>query len=572
MKNKFSFSAVPTIRKKRSMFDLSHSVKTSMSAGKLYPIYLQEVYPGDTFKCDTSVVARVTSSFLKPVMDNAFMEVYFCFVPNRLVMDDWAQVMGENTKSAWAQTVPVTVPTVNGLNDVSSKSIADYLGLPVGVAPVGVNLLPFRGYALIWDEWYRGQSIEQPMNILRTNGSVDNTSEHLNNNEWAPNNYTGKLAPVSKMHDYFTSCLPEPQKGNAVNFMQPLPVVTGDVISDDKLLKIFPGDDTTWWKQIPGMRMGADSSSSSQLEVDLNADFRTQCPQGGGIHVSNPIYGSDATGTSPGDIPNMYPVNLWAKGEININDLRYSLALQRMLEKDALGGTRYTEYLLAHFGVSSPDARLNRTEMLGGQRIPLGVQQVAQTSAPSAESPLGALGAYSLSNGCCRFTKGFVEHGFVFGMACIRQLHTYQQGIEKFWLRNERLDYFDPVFAKIGEQPVYESEIFATSPSSGNTEGNLKETIFGFNEAFADLRYRPNRVTGDMRSNAQNSLDIWHFADDYENAPTLNSQFLRETPTYIDRTLAVPSTSQDQFIVDIYHKNIAYRCLPLYSTPSSLGV
>ncbi len=557
MKNKFSFSAVPTIRKKRSMFDLSHSIKTSMSAGKLYPIYLQEVYPGDTFKCDTSIVARVTHSFAKPVMDNAFMEVYYFFVPNRLVMDDWASVMGENKRGAWAQETPVTVPNCLG-GKVEPKSIADYFGLPVGVVPAGINMLPFRGYALIWDEWYRGQATEQPMHVLKSANSQN--SEQLNNNAWAPNNYTGQLAPVSKMHDYFTSCLPEPQKGSSINLFSNgvLPVITSDYLLEDIGL-----DYTT----MPSLHFYANGQYQDGKSYDLGIPGSASDQDG---FISAPVQTKDAGSNTLDASSRVIPANLVASASFNINDFRYRLALQRILEKDALGGTRYTEYLLSHFGVSSPDARLNRTELLGGQRIPLGVQQVAQTSAPSSESPLGALGAYSLSNGTCKFTKGFVEHGFIFGLACIRQFHTYQQGIEKFWHRTERFDYYDPAFARIGEQPVYESEIF--NAKTPNNLVDLKKTIFGYQEAFADLRYRPNRVTGDMRSDAPNSLDIWHFADDYSNAPTLNSGFIHETPVYIDRTLTVPSTSQDQFIVDFYHKNIAYRCMPLYSVPSSLGV
>ena len=400
MKNKFSFSAVSTIRKKRSMFDLSHSIKTSMSAGKLYPIYLQEVYPGDTFKCDTSIVARVTHSFAKPVMDNAFMEIYYFFVPNRLVMDDWASVMGENKNGVWAQQTPVTVPKCSG-GQVSPKCIADYFGLPVGVVPAGINMLPFRGYALIWDEWYRGQATEQPMNVLK--GSNSSSSENLNDKPWAPNNYTGQLAPVSKMHDYFTSCLPEPQKGTSIDLFDKgvLPVITRNEVLDDIGLD---------YTNMPNLSIYAQGQYQAGKSYDLG--FPGGVTDEDGFLLAD-VQTKDSGSNSLDSSSHIVPANLVALAGLNINDLRYRIALQRILEKDALGGTRYTEYLLSHFGVSSPDARLNRTELLGGQRIPLGVQQVAQTSAPSSESPLGALGAYSLSNGSCRFTKGFVEHGFV---------------------------------------------------------------------------------------------------------------------------------------------------------------
>lgn len=584
MAKSFAFQNLPSVKKRRSMFDLSHCIKTSMSAGKLYPIFCQEVYPGDTFKDKTSIVARVTSAFLKPVMDNCFMDTYFFFVPNRLVMDKWSAVMGENKNSAWAPSAYASAPTASA-GVVKSGTIGDYFGLPVDQSlsiPAGVNILPFRAYALIWDEWFRDQNNQQPMNIDK--GDVAGSNEVYNDNDWSPTNYFGKLAPVGKMHDYFTSCLPSPQKGDAVEVgltqtperILPVAGLSVDLhgVTSPQLFPVRTSDDYKKLVNDAGYTWANTIDTGGFLLGSTNTDFSIQGKTNQYLKVNNnlslpTIVSGTADSSTAGQSVFINNLGAYDPGTelspTSINELRYAFALQRMLEKDALGGSRYTEYLLTHFGVSSPDARLNRSELLGGHRFPISVQQVSQTSQPSESSPLGAVGAYSLSNGACRFTKGFVEHGFVIGVAMIRQYHTYQQGIERFWFRSKRTDYYDPVFANIGEQPVYKSELYALG------EADLKSTPFGYNEAWADLRYRPNRVTGQMRSNIPNSLDIWHFADDYENAPTLNSQFIEETPVYIDRSLAVPSSSQDQFIVDIYHKCPAYRCLPVYSTPSMLG-
>lgn len=552
MARQFSFSRVPTIRKKRSKFDLSHTIKTSGNLGTLYPFYVQEVYPGDTFKVKSNIVARVSSSFLKPVMDNSFIDTYYFFVPNRLTFNQWQEVMGENNESAWARQTEVSVPVTTSQGTVSSGSIADYMGLPVGSIPSGINILPFRAFALIYNEWFRDENNIDPIHISK--GSIT-SSEVFNNNDWSPANYMGKPPKVAKLHDYFTSCLPGTQKGSpiSVSVLGDVPVATkssnGVSQAGPSLQFVSSVDDTSLpvitssGVLVPGLMQEGTGSDRSYFSTVASA----------------------TTGFSPNNI-SLVPSNLWALtselGSTTVNDLRYAFQLQKLLERDARGGTRYVELLQSHFGVTSPDSRLQRTEFLGGRRVPVNVQQVAQTSQPSDSSPLGAVGAYSLSNGQSRMTKGFVEHGFIIGVMCVRQFHTYQQGIERFWQRNDRLDYYDPVFANIGEQPVWQSELYALDKT------DLKDTVFGYNEAWADLRYRPSRITGQMRSGATNSLDVWHFGDDYQNAPTLSESFINETPVYFDRTLSVPSTSLDNFIFDIYINAVAYRPLPTYSVPS----
>lgn len=575
MSKQFSFNSVPILRRRRSAFDLSFTNMTTMSVGKLYPVYVQEVYPGDTFKCSANIVTRVTSSFLKPIMDNLFMDTHFFFVPNRLVMNDWASVMGENKNGSWAEDSFTVVPGLSKSKVGSTQkptiypgSVGDYLGLPLGElynnTAEQVNVLPFRAFALIWDEWYRDQNNMLPMHVLKSTGT--SSSEFPDNSDWSPNHYTGKLPFVSKTHDYFTSALPSPQKGNAVDLFG------GQVVGGD--IPVHTSTD----------RIDNSLNTQSLLFSSLNNQIDPATYSGGALQLGS-VTGQDVLTTTVSDkvtnfpgtgFPTPVPRNLWATSpevelSLNVNELREAIALQRMLEKDAIGGTRYTEYILSHFGVSSPDSRLNRTELLGGVRNPLSVQQVAQTSESTTKSPLANIAAYSLSNGKARYTKGFTEHGFVIGVSCIKYFHTYQQGIERFWLRKQRTDYYDPVFANIGEQPIYREELVAHSVSS------FKTTPFGYNEAWADLRYRPNRVTGQMRSDIEISLpsqDIWHFADVYDpdNPPVLNEQFIRETPDFVDRTLSVPSSSEDQFLVDIHFNQVAYRELPVYSTPSTMGV
>ena len=541
MANNYVFNTVPTIKHSRSRFDLSHSHKTAINAGDLVPFLVQEIYPGDSFDIDSRAVVRATSAFLKPVMDDCFLDMFYFFVPNRLVDDRWQAVMGENTQSAWAPAGTTQAPVHYPSSAVPVGSIADYMGIPTNMQftsnnSPAINIYPFRAFALIWNDWFRDENVAPPMSIQKGSGSV---SETINSNSWSVTNYMGMPPKVAKVHDYFTSALPEPQKGNAQS------------IVGTQLYPVIP--------------LSVDSGNlvSSQTKVVV---------AGPSVPVSTPV----ALATSPttsylaASTPAAVPTgtflgfdNLFARNDqgISVNDLRLSVQLQKQLERDARSGSRYIEYIRAAFGVDAGDYRLQRPEFLGGSRNPISIQQVPQTSQGTTDSPLAELGAYSLSMGSARAKKGFVEHGFVIGVMCIRQYHTYQQGVERFWRRQNRIDYYDPVFQSIGEQPVYQNELYALS---------ARDAVFGYQEAWADLRYRPNRVSGKMRSIVTDSLDIWHFGDEYSSAPVLNQTFINETPQFIDRTLAVPSTSEPQFILDIRINEYATRCLPTYSVPSLL--
>ena len=561
MSRQFTFSQTPVLKRSRSRFDLSHKNLTSGNMGDLIPFYLQEVYPGDTFKMTANCVVRTSNPLMKPIMDNIFLDTYFFFVPSRLVCDDWQKVFGENTESPWANTKEYEVPKLGTSltsRKVQSKTVADYLGIPLGQIPsdVDISLIPFRCFAKIWDDWFRDQNNVSPMHIQK---GAAGKSEYFNGDAWSPANYMGKLPKVAKMHDYFTSCLPSPQKGTASEIplsvgMLPVKAVTGESVGANATQNIL---------QVKLARGGvfADFPSSSSGSFGYFNNLASDVPSISVENISRGSLGGSVYGS-------VVPDNLWADGTktgagVTVNDMRLAFQMQKMLERDARGGTRYVEYLLSHFGVSAGDTRLQRSEFLGGKRTPLNINQVTQTSGTTSNDTgnngnLGDQGAYSLSFARARSTKGFVEHGFVFGVCCIRQFHTYQQGIERFWTRTKRTDFYDPVFANIGEQPVYKSEIYA----------GAGQVPFGYNEAWADLRYRPNKVTGEMRSAATNSLDLWHLADNYTNAPTLNQGFIEETPVYLDRVLTLSSGTQDQFILDFYVQNIAYRELPTYSIPS----
>ena len=535
-----SLQNVPIPRFPRARLNLSHSVTTSMDVGTLYPIDWQEVVPGDVFKCRAFDVSRVTSSFLKPVMDNLFLDVYHFFVPHRLVYDDFEKVFGNPNPSAYTDNDLAEIPMVSG-PAIQSGSIADYLGLPVDASIPNenpVSLLPFRSFALIYDKYFRNENTTDEIFVQK--GAMQ-PSEVLNNNAFGPNNYTGRPPKVNKYKDYFTSCVPNPQKGAPVGFNLGTfaPVVPRNqqidpLSTDDPLVSLRTYSGST----VGNAMLGANSGSNL---------FTVNAPAAS-------IFGAS-----------VYPSNLYADltnaNAITVDDLRLAFAYQKMLERDAIYGSRYNEYLYGHFGVHIPDAYIQFPQYLGGGRTPLNIVQVAQTSQGTEESPLGNVGAYSWTNGRTGYSRKFNEHGLVMTVACLRYRHTYQQGIAKKWRRKVREDFYDPLFSTIGQQPVYTTELYGMSTVS-------KDAVFGYREAWSELRNIPNTISGEMRSGVSNSLDIWHFADNYASAPTLSQSFTEETSAYVDRTLSVPSSSQDNFILNFYFDMSAVRKMPVYSMPS----
>lgn len=536
----------------RSKFPRNFSHKTTFNAGQVIPFYVDEVLPGDTFQVRTSKVVRM-QTLLTPVMDNVYLDTYYFFVPNRLVWEHWKQFMGENTESAWIPQVEYEVPQLTApANGWEVGTLADYMGIPTGVKGLSVSALPFRAYALIMNEWFRSENLTDPLNIPVDDATVQgvNTGNYVSDVAKG-----GKPFVANKFRDYFTSCLPSPQKGPDVTIntaqLGNAPVVPMDKPVPKDLLN-YPYN-----VYIP--------TGNSDFEAGYHAGSVHRNAFGGAYWLAG-TGNSDLDSTIDNGVAG-YPANLWAKFDntvsvATINQLRTAFQIQKFYERSARGGSRYIETLKAHFGVTSPDARLQRPEYLGGNRIPVSINQVVQNSGTvSGSTPLGDTGAMSLTTDVhSDFTKSFVEHGFVIGVMVARYDHTYQQGIERFWSRKSMFDYYWPEFANIGEQAVLNKEIYA--------QGNAQDDeVFGYQEAWADYRYKPSRVSGEMRSSYAQSLDVWHLADDYSTRPSLSDSWIHEDPTTINRVLAVSDNLANQFFCDIYVQNYSTRNMPLYSIP-----
>ena len=549
------FSLNPHVDISRSRFDRSASVKTSFNVGDIVPFYVEEVLPGDTFQVKSSKVVRM-QTLLTPMMDNVYLDTYYFFVPNRLVWQHWKEFCGENTESAWIPETEYNIPQLVSPATDGWKvgSIADYFGIPTGVPGLSVNALPFRAYALIMNEWFRDQNLQDPLVVPLD----DSTVTGVNTGTFVTDVAKGGLPYIaSKYHDYFTSCLPSPQKGPDVT----IPVAEAGnyhVVGNGKTLALTDGSvlgGLGSWSNL-GVYSGLYGTAPHPLgstpatgELDASAfGVPTQAQLGDNLDNSGLI--AIASGNAQA---------------ATINQLRLAFQIQKFYEQQARGGSRYTEVVRSFFGVTSPDARLQRPEYLGGNRVPINVNQVIQQSGTeSTGTPQGTVvGMSQTTDSHEDFIKSFTEHGFIIGVMVARYDHTYQQGLNRMWSRKDKFDYYWPVFANIGEQAVKNKEIFAT----GSAAGSKDEEVFGYQEAWADYRYKPSQVTGEMRSQYEQSLDVWHLADDYAQLPTLSDSWIREDKTNVDRVLAVTSQVSNQLFADIYVTNYATRPMPMYSVP-----
>lgn len=533
----------------RSVFNRDHKVIFSGNVGDCIPFYCDEILPGDSFSVNTSKVVRM-QPLVTPIMDNVYLDTYYFFVPTRLVWNHWINFMGENTESAWTPSTEYTVPQITvPVGGFEAGTIADYLGVPINVgAGKQISALPFRAYAKICDDWFRDENLMNPVHLTvdDTNIVGSNGSDQVTDIEKG-----GKPFIAAKYFDYFTAALPGAQKASATSVQFAL---NGLLPVNSYANKINHSGGESF-----------DSSVYSNMKFISHAGSSFTVPTG---HYNVTIDGSEtmaAGTTSAQDTYGLLPNNLFADlnntSVFDINELRQAFAIQRFYEKQARGGSRYIEMIKSFFNVDSPDARLQRSEYLGGNRLPLNVSAVEQTSASQTGlTPQGNLTGVSATGDVnSDFTKSFTEHGYIIGICVARYHHTYQQGVERHFFRKTLFDYYNPTFANLGEQAVMTREIYFDVADN--------DSVFGYQEAWADYRYKPSRVAGEMRSAYSTPLDSWHLADNYSSQPYLSAEWIREDKTMLDRCLAVTSSVSNQLIFDFYIQCHATRPMPLYSIP-----
>lgn len=511
--NQHLFSQIPRADIQRSSFNRSHGYKTTLDSGYLVPFFVDEVLPGDTFNLKATLFGRLATPAV-PFMDNMYLETFFFFVPNRLVWDNWQRFNGEQ-KNPGAST-DFLIPTLEaGTHQVGS--IADYFGIPTGVQLDKINALPFRAYNLIYNEWFRDENLQDSLEVPTGDGP-DPINKY-------------NLVRRGKRHDYFTSCLPWPQKGPGVE----LPLATTANLQGTL--------------SIPSVEVVPTYSYSASVPVKVGSNQ---------FLVSDSKLPVNTASTSINMKSSGVTVDLSNAAAVTINSLRQAFQLQKLYERDARGGTRYTEILRAHFGVISPDARLQRPEYLGGSSTRININPVEQNSATDTTSPQGNLAAYGvLGDRVNGFTKSFVEHGYIIGLVNVRADLTYQQGLNRMWSRQTRFDFYWPALAHLGEQAVLNKEIYAQG-----TE--VDDKVFGYQERWAEYRYFPSQITGKFRSTYDQSLDVWHLAQEFGELPKLNAEFIVDNPP-VARVLAVQN--EPQILLDCYFSLSCVRPMPIYSVP-----